>query len=274
MNKPVNSTEKPPENREENPSHPTQVQTRAEKQRITLSEPQDATVASKQTHVKCSTLDNAQIEALLHTHGFVVLQEDTIIIDETTRYNIINQTRFVEIFNGLDEHDNVTSDGKRLQGTGEWNRKVLKLLNQFLSKKGLLRYRFVKDVYALRSLKGCQRQPIHTDVAEPKSLTGNTDYVPLALIYALEDNTELGVCPFTGGRVNTELGVYPFTGGRVIIKLKAGSMIIFRGDLYHFGMEYSSQNTRIHAYIDSPDFKRSRDKTYLRRQKRKVTSED
>jgi hypothetical protein len=238
---------------------PRQVQTRAEKKLIddalNDSTPNFTVNNDGAKNVKRCTneqpgMTNEQIEHLLHTRGFVVLREGTVVVDEEMRNDINQKTCFVPIFNDIDEHGDVTTDGLRLQGTGEWHSRMRTRLKEYLTKKGLLRNKQVKDVYALRSLPGCKRQPKHTDVAEPLSLINvHPDTVPLALIYALEDNTTLRI--------------WPFTGGCVTIQMQTGFMVVFRGDLFHCGMEYAKQNTRIHAYIDSPSYKRKPNKTIL-----------
>jgi hypothetical protein len=40
-------------------------------------------------------------------------------------------------------------------------------------------------------------------------------------------------------------------------------MVVFRGDVFHCGMDYEVENTRIHAYIDSLLYKRTPNKTIL-----------
>ena len=62
--------------------------------------------------------------------------------------------------------------------------------------------------------------------------------VPLSGIVALE--------------AGTKLRVKPFGKSWCTVTLRAGDMLIFRGDLCHHGIGYKKLNTRLHFYIDSP----------------------
>lgn len=230
-------------------SPPRQVQTRAERKRI-ASTLNDENTTRTQDDIERCTLTNDEIYDLLHSRGFVVFREETFAIDADTRDEVFEKTQFVSIFNGQNDDGDVTTDGLRVQGQGEWHTKIRKRLKPFLADKGLLRNKHLNNIYAVRSLPGCPRQPKHTDTAAPHSLTcTDTDDVPLALVYALQDDTKLMI--------------WPLTGGCITVQLQSGFMVVFRGDVFHCGMEYSVQNTRIHAYIDSPRFKRTLNKTIL-----------
>ena len=230
-------------------SPPQQPHTRGQEKRIhalLAGEPPPKTP----DNIERTTLTNADVQQLLHSRGFVLFREETIAVDDNLRDEIFDKTPFVPIFNGLDDNGDVTSDGLRVQGQGEWHTKIRKLLKPFLTDKGLLRNKQLNNIYAVRSHAGCPRQPKHTDTADPHSLLDtNPDDVPLALIYALQDNTKLRI--------------WPISGGCVTIQLQSGFMVVFRGDVFHCGMEYAESNTRIHAYIDSPLFKRTPNKTIL-----------
>jgi hypothetical protein len=232
-----------------------QVQTRAEIKRIDAVLHDATMTQTTQDDVERYTMTPEEAHELLHSRGFVLFREETIALDSDTRDEVFEKTPFVPIFNGQDDHGNVTTDGLRLQGQGDWHTKVRKLLKPFLTDKGLLRNKQLNNIYAVRSLASCPRQPKHTDTADPHSLLDtDPDNVPLALIYALQDNTKLRI--------------WPLTGGCVTVHLQSGFMVVFRGDVFHCGMEYEVENTRIHAYIDSPHFKRTPNKTILPLNKR------
>ena len=44
------------------------------------------------------------------------------------------------------------------------------------------------------------------------------------------------------------------------VKLNAGDVFVFRGDLLHAGGEYVKRNIRVHCYVDSPCAPKKRDK--------------
>ena len=231
------------------------MQTRAERKRIDAVLNGESVTQTTHDDIERYTLTPEETHELLHSRGFVFFREETIAVDSDTRDEVFEKTPFVPIFNGQNDNGEVTTDGLRLQGRGDWHTKVRKLLKPFLTDKGLLRNKQLNNIYAVRSLAGCPRQPKHTDTADPHSLLDtDPDDVPLALIYALQDNTKLRI--------------WPLTGGCVTVQLQAGFMVVFRGDVFHCGMEYEVENTRIHAYIDSPHFKRTPNKTILPDKKR------
>ena len=240
-------------------SAPKHVQTRAETKSIdALLHSAWTLTQMKQDVTERCTLTNEEVHRLLHSRGFVVFREETLSIDGDTRDEIFEKTHFVPIFNGRDDHGDVTTDGLRVQGQGEWHTKVRKLLKPFLMDRGLLCKKQLNNIYAVRSFAGCPRQPKHTDTANPHSLIDtNPDDVPLALIYALQ--------------YDTKLRIWPFTGGCITVQLQPGFMVVFRGDVFHCGMEYEMENTRIHAYIDSPQFKRVSNRTILPIKKRRLS---
>ncbi|GLE08233.1 hypothetical protein PINS_up019284 [Pythium insidiosum] len=47
------------------------------------------------------------------------------------------------------------------------------------------------------------------------------------------------------------------------IRLNAGDLLLFRGDLIHAGAAYVTQNTRIHAYLRGPKAHRVASKTFI-----------
>jgi hypothetical protein len=173
----------------------------------------------------------------LHTSGYVVFRNACIIGDDSIAE--IDDTRFKPIFNGVTADGALTYDGFRLQGNGEWGQKVKRILNKFLFSKAILTEdRRIAEMYALRSLPSCVRQPRHTDSAPEKSLLDQPhEDVPLAMLYAIEDNTWLKI--------------WPFDTPYCVLRLSKGDMVVFRGDMAHCGAEYKEINTRIHAYIDS-----------------------
>ena len=97
-----------------------------------------------------------------------------------------------------------------------------------------------------------RQTPLHADSCEPNS--HRASHAPwgdahLAMLIALQDGTQLHVCPFDKD------------GKEETITLNAGDVLIFRGDLIHAGAEYGELNVRIHVYIDSPCAPEPRDPT-------------
>lgn len=156
-----------------------------------------------------------------------------------------------KIFNDVQDQK-VTYDGLRLQGSGEWCKDVRRKIGDVLLDHNMMGEKKVVDAHALRSLPGCAQQTMHSDSAAPESLL-HVPFkdVPLAIIYALEEDTFLKVWPFGSEECH-------------VVRLHPNDMVIFRGDLLHAGTEYAKKNTRIHAYVDSDLFPHKTKKTYLR----------
>ncbi len=223
---------------------PQTAHTRSEKKKIDAILRGACSICDPSANVKdvcdaCAMIQKKDNEKL-HADGFIVFR-NAFDIDDNTRSEV-DDTIFKPIFNGVAENGELTYDGKRLQGTGEWRQKIKRQLNRFLFSKGILsNHRRMSELYALRSLPNCGQQPRHTDSAPEKSLLGKpAEDIPLAMIYALEDRTRLKIWSF-----NNDYNDF------CVINLKKSDMIVFRGDMAHCGFEYKQMNTRIHAYIDS-----------------------
>lgn len=202
----------------------------------------------------CTTDPYFQKRERLHQRGCTVFRNAISFDDDT--FDSIKNSRFLSIFNGLDDKEEVTYDGKRLMATGEWAYIFKKKLKHFLEQCGFLYsangVKSITEVYALKSLAGCPEQPKHADSAPEASLRHKdpTD-VPLAVLCAVEPNTKLKV--------------WQFDKRATFIVLQPGDLVVFRGDLAHAGCEYSVDNIRLHAYVDStaPECKREKGKTYI-----------
>lgn len=115
--------------------------------------------------------------------------------------------------------------------------------------RGLFPRHKVDSIVALLSKLWCKAQLAHTDFS-PKTLAnvllvGDDGNMPLACLVALVDDTVFDVWPYA----------IRFDGKRVCkpmqIRLEAGDMLIFRGDLVHAGAAVGEmENVRIHAYLD------------------------
>lgn len=110
----------------------------------------------------------------------------------------------------------------------------------------------------IKSLRGCRSQMVHCDY-DPESLTDlRDDMVPHGMLVALEEGTSLLVYPGSHRLKEVEQ-----PEGAVSVHLSAGDAVVFRGDLLHAGSSYSSENTRMHVYLDAPGVPRSLNVTHL-----------
>jgi hypothetical protein len=113
----------------------------------------------------------------------------------------------------------------------------------------------------LRSDPGCLPQRAHTDYTDDAFKLVKDGNVPLACVIALMDNTYFDVWPeaiqcFNLSTEDTRV----FHHRR--LKLNAGDMLIFRGDLVHAGASFSEFNIRLHMYLDARGVKREQNTTF------------
>lgn len=121
----------------------------------------------------------------------------------------------------------------------------------------------VNEFVLLRSLPGCSRQAAHTDyIPDDALLRCPPQDLPLLCLIAIEDETRLVVWPgshkVVRGRGRTLLPLEP-----KMLTLSAGDALVFRADLVHAGAEYTTENLRIHCYIDSETVHRNPNRTWI-----------
>ena len=105
----------------------------------------------------------------------------------------------------------------------------------------------------LKSLPGCQRQLAHSDNLPGKKLAETIvledwDEIPLAIVCSVEDSK----IDIWDGAINWIIpGAIREDIPRKTVPLKAGDILVFRGDLIHGGSAYDEENIRVHFYLDS-----------------------
>lgn len=193
----------------------------------------------------------------LHKQGFIV-HRNAFALDDACVQRVRSSEFNLNIFNDIDTFGKIVHDGQRkMTREGGWKNEFRNVLLDFLKRHGYMNCRngkkSIDEVFAIRSYPKCSTQPRHADSAAEASLRHKCIHdVPLAVLYALDQNTSLKVWPFD-------------CTNHVMLHLNPGDLIIFRGDLGHAGCAYDKQNTRIHAYIDSsaPECKRIKGETYI-----------
>jgi hypothetical protein len=122
----------------------------------------------------------------------------------------------------------------------------------------------VDSMVSLLSEEGCQSQLAHTDYS-PDALknVASDDKMPLACLVALTDGNSPRHSLFFSYFcwAGTLFDVWPeairFDSSRKFkhlqIKLQAGDVLVFRGDLVHGGAAVKEANVRIHAYMEVID---------------------
>ena len=144
---------------------------------------------------------------------------------------------------GLHAKNIFNPDERRLQASLRKDTPVVKRLVAYLSKLGVMNNRSLGSVVVLVSKPECKQQDWHTDYS-PKSLHG-VKTKPVGVILALEDETFFEEYPDKRHQ------------------LQRGDVLMFEGDVVHAGSAYASDNVRIHAYLDSDEVRRERNRTYL-----------
>ena len=112
------------------------------------------------------------------------------------------------------------------------------------------------DYFILKSVGGCKPQRLHCDYAPTDSIMKCEDQeVPLVCLTSISDACSVLVCENSIRYTST-------VGNVKQVWLKRGDLMVFRGDLVHAGSGYTSDNYRMHCYLDSIKVKREPNKTW------------
>jgi hypothetical protein len=144
------------------------------------------------------------------------------------------------VFQSFDKHR--PSDRKRKQITGD-TRKCIRGIQESVTTLITAAFPDVQLSYpmatTLISLPGCGRQAYHYDF--------NYDHPnakrSYACLVALMDQTQFyALVEQDNDKYNLQ---------EVVLKLRAGDVLIFRGDFIHAGSEYADRNVRLHFYFET-----------------------
>jgi hypothetical protein len=194
----------------------------------------------------------------LHEHGFKVypgMMKDFITPELIATCKHRCEELGEAVFNNCKDVNSKENDGKRVQLSLEKIKGLEKFKTQL--KERLLVHlptHKVDAIVALLSKKSCKEQLEHTDFS-PATLAKVLVEMPLACLVALTDGTVFDVWPYA----------ICFDKSRTYkpmqIRLNAGDVLIFRGDLVHAGAAVGEvENVRIHAYLDADGIKRPKHK--------------
>lgn len=115
------------------------------------------------------------------------------------------------------------------------------------------------DAVLLLSFPGCKQQMFHADYVVTKKLMAvPKEHYPMGVLLALENNTRLVVR-------EGAFGVhYDACDTNIVeVTLNAGDALVFRADQIHAGAAYDECNTRVHAFLDSPMYRRPANQTFI-----------
>ncbi len=124
---------------------------------------------------------------------------------------------------------------------------LIKLTIQSVSKK--LPMHSFENAVLLKSSKGCEVQPAHSDY-QPECDDSDNYLQACGLLLAIMPNTTLTLWEnLKNNNLTMDHGsvVLPTT-----IHLDIGDILLFTGDQIHSGSAYDEINYRIHIYVDSP----------------------
>jgi len=127
---------------------------------------------------------------------------------------------------------------------------ISKKLQNFIEKKGF-REKKVNDLVIIHSTELCKRQQLHYDYDLQRLRSLDDKDYPFGMLIGVQNNSRFIVYNELIQKKQT-------------IHFNKGDIVMFRGDIRHAGAEYYSNNTRLHAYVDSMEYKREKNQTYLK----------
>ena len=209
----------------------------------------------------------------LHSLGYVIFHN---VISKDNCSDLLEQAvtqsnKAKPIFN-YGENNNI-DDRKRKQVTfhpSKTNANIIVDIKDYIYEQ--LRLSVAKHTFSnfvvIHSKPGCSKQAFHCDYQPSKELDNaclNVDNMPLACLVALSDGTKLCVYNYGINMIKTDSNITAISQRitPMTLLLKAGDVVVFRGDLIHAGGEYDEDNYRLHAYIDSNRVPRTPNRTFV-----------
>ena len=212
-------------------------------------------------------IERVVMEEVLDQDGFQLYPKTFAIsadLVEKLRHYAMNGNG-EEVFNNAEAGD-TSNDQRRSQilfkSFMEENKELQELHDHLTMRVGsMFEKHSPQDMVILRSDPGCLPQRAHTDYTAAAFRRVKGGNVPLACVIALMDDTYFDVWPGAIQCFNLPAG-----DARVFhhrrLKLNAGDMLIFRGDLVHAGSAFSQFNIRLHMYLDIRGVRREPDTTF------------
>lgn len=217
-----------------------------------------AAVIAPSKKASASSASSREIKKSLHSHGYVVLSG---VFDFSDRQlSQLNQKFDTpeakdSIFN---ETETKMSDGKRLQKNVSASNSVYPMLSAFFTE--LFPGLSMRNLTALCSLPGCQRQVAHCDyIPTLEMLDTDDDDIPLLSLIGIQDNTHIDIWEKSHKVIR---GFHSKPIARKTLTINRGDVVIFRADCVHAGSEYSEKNVRLHCFLDSESIDRKPNVTW------------
>lgn len=153
--------------------------------------------------------------------------------------------------------------------TAPWEQACHKVIPKVLEDRGLKGRARVVDLHGLQSLPHPKFDPdaaIDSRNAKGGAQNIHTDYDATDFATYMQSHAPADA-PFSimfdvmGG---TRLALRPYDGVWIVVKLDPGDMLLFRGDVEHYGVGYPEQHFRVHAYGHAADFEKGAPSVYTR----------
>lgn len=205
----------------------------------------------------------------LHSVGYKVFKAAVKITDPLLQETIKRSEDADAIFNHNEKTPRNDHKQRQCKLTANKSSKNMKefmqRLNGFLS-DNVSKVLTPAPWFVIHSRPNCQDQAAHCDyVPNPSLGTVPDERMPLAALVSMMPGTTLNVWP-KSIRLSTlnEALVEQIPSIKCrVVKLNAGDMIVFRGDLVHAGSSYKKDNYRLHTFLDSDAVERKPNSTWI-----------
>lgn len=224
---------------------------------------------SKRKHEEKINFDSKIQE--LYNKGFTVFPNKVEVTDNVMNYIVKSSSSSSKpIFN----HNETSryNDNKRQQTNLKYNSKYMSdfMENITLHLNEFLPHLKINDWVILHSKPGCKEQALHTDyipsqqlaVSNKLSLNNLPKNLPINVMLTLQDNTSVIILVYSHNLIQHEIDDktknydnFDIIERKVLIMNK-GDLLFFRGDIIHAGAGYTTDNYRLHCYMDSESVER------------------
>lgn len=207
---------------------------------------------------------------LLHVDGYEIISTGNINID-TMHYISEELINIGDKGNVIFNNKMSGGDNKRSQTFITVPTKPSRTLIKWKqSIEGILKQKYPNltpnNMAVLKSMKGCKKQMAHCDYEQDLNFATTSDNnIPLGCLICIMENTTLDIwkkshrLPVLHSDITDNIKEI----SRTTICLNVGDMLVFRGDLVHAGSSYTSDNYRVHLFMDSTKIKRNKNRTWF-----------
>lgn len=243
----------------------------AEKRSMSMAATNSGKSAKRGTRLSVEKIPRVLDYALdyfLDVHGFTVLRN----VFKSSRL-LVDQL-FEQVYGralGVFNHDELTGedeDHKRFQIPLDATHPVVQAVDDAI--RAELKKRFPEHTseerVVLLSMAGCRVQPVHTDYRIDEKISRCADRsFPCGVLAAVQPDSKLYIWPRSIRLQRLDSSILQLCEpiDAHVIYMKPGDLVVFRGDAFHCGAEYKSDNVRLHYFLDNPQIPREENNTWL-----------